>query len=158
MLTRKPLLFRWLTFMGTILHWMTIMHSVFLLLRHFLISRFTSFYNPFFISCQCFPWLIFLYCPWLPVLHFFSWNKLIYLYPDFIWVPFTYDLDLQELCAICTDFIINELWTSNFLAYQVWDTFEVILFAISIMLPFQNLILLIGVCGESRLWFTWWKS
>ncbi|XP_057546713.1 uncharacterized protein LOC130825480 isoform X2 [Amaranthus tricolor] len=29
-------------------------------------------------------------------------------------------LDLQELCAICTDFIINELWTSNFLAYQVF--------------------------------------
>ncbi|KMS96007.1 hypothetical protein BVRB_003000 [Beta vulgaris subsp. vulgaris] len=29
-------------------------------------------------------------------------------------------LDLQELCAICTDFIIAELWTSNFLAYQVF--------------------------------------
>ncbi|KAJ7955106.1 BTB/POZ domain protein [Quillaja saponaria] len=28
-------------------------------------------------------------------------------------------LDLQDLCAICTDFIISELWTSNFLAYQV---------------------------------------
>ncbi|KAF8401483.1 hypothetical protein HHK36_012423 [Tetracentron sinense] len=29
-------------------------------------------------------------------------------------------LDLQDLCAICTDFIISELWTSNFLAYQVF--------------------------------------
>ncbi|GKA22211.1 BTB/POZ domain-containing protein [Tanacetum coccineum] len=29
-------------------------------------------------------------------------------------------LDLQELCAICTDFIISELWTTNFLAYQVF--------------------------------------
>ncbi|XWS39028.1 hypothetical protein CRYUN_Cryun18bG0015100 [Craigia yunnanensis] len=28
-------------------------------------------------------------------------------------------LDLQDLCAICTDFIISELWTSNFLAYQM---------------------------------------
>lgn len=26
---------------------------------------------------------------------------------------------MQDLCAICTDFIISELWTSNFLAYQV---------------------------------------
>lgn len=29
-------------------------------------------------------------------------------------------LDLQDLCIICTDFIIAELWTSNFLAYQVF--------------------------------------
>ncbi|RZC04510.1 Germ cell-less protein-like 1 isoform B [Glycine soja] len=29
-------------------------------------------------------------------------------------------LDLQDLCGICTDFIISELWTSNFLAYQVF--------------------------------------
>ncbi|ESQ55890.1 hypothetical protein EUTSA_v10024402mg [Eutrema salsugineum] len=29
-------------------------------------------------------------------------------------------LDLQNLCAICTDFIISELRTSNFLAYQVF--------------------------------------
>ncbi|GAB4851291.1 hypothetical protein Ancab_030587 [Ancistrocladus abbreviatus] len=29
-------------------------------------------------------------------------------------------LDLQDLCAICTDFIISELWTSNFLAYQMF--------------------------------------
>ncbi|XP_023539936.1 uncharacterized protein LOC111800462 [Cucurbita pepo subsp. pepo] len=29
-------------------------------------------------------------------------------------------LDLQDLCAICTDFIIAELWTSNFLVYQVF--------------------------------------
>ncbi|KAI3931631.1 hypothetical protein MKW92_030787 [Papaver armeniacum] len=29
-------------------------------------------------------------------------------------------LDLQDLCAICTDFIISELWTSNFLSYQVF--------------------------------------
>lgn len=29
-------------------------------------------------------------------------------------------LDLQDLCAVCTDFIISELWTSNFLAYQVF--------------------------------------
>ncbi|KAF3456223.1 hypothetical protein FNV43_RR00873 [Rhamnella rubrinervis] len=29
-------------------------------------------------------------------------------------------LDLQDLCAICTDFIISELWTSNFLVYQVF--------------------------------------
>ncbi|KVH91584.1 hypothetical protein Ccrd_006402 [Cynara cardunculus var. scolymus] len=29
-------------------------------------------------------------------------------------------LDLQDLCAICTDFIISELWTTNFLAYQVF--------------------------------------
>ncbi|GLT79395.1 hypothetical protein SLA2020_508860 [Shorea laevis] len=29
-------------------------------------------------------------------------------------------LDLQDLCAICTDFIISKLWTSNFLAYQVF--------------------------------------
>uniref|UniRef100_A0A453GG03 BTB domain-containing protein n=1 Tax=Aegilops tauschii subsp. strangulata TaxID=200361 RepID=A0A453GG03_AEGTS len=28
-------------------------------------------------------------------------------------------LDLQGLCTICTDFIISELWTSNFLQYQV---------------------------------------
>lgn len=28
---------------------------------------------------------------------------------------------MQDLCAICTDFIISELWTSNFLAYQVQD-------------------------------------
>lgn len=32
---------------------------------------------------------------------------------------------LQDLCARCTDFIISELWTSNFLAYQVIITFEV---------------------------------
>ncbi|KAE9594239.1 hypothetical protein Lal_00001216 [Lupinus albus] len=29
-------------------------------------------------------------------------------------------LDLQDLSAICTDFIISELWTSNFLAYQMF--------------------------------------
>ncbi|KAF3340688.1 Germ cell-less protein-like 1 [Carex littledalei] len=29
-------------------------------------------------------------------------------------------LDLQDLCAICTDFIISELWTSNFLQYQIF--------------------------------------
>ncbi|XP_078445279.1 BTB/POZ domain-containing protein [Wolffia australiana] len=29
-------------------------------------------------------------------------------------------LDLQDLCGICTDFIISELWTSNFLTYQVF--------------------------------------
>ncbi|XAR57082.1 hypothetical protein NMG60_11025100 [Bertholletia excelsa] len=29
-------------------------------------------------------------------------------------------LDLQDLCAICTDFIISELWTSNFLTYQIF--------------------------------------
>ncbi|XP_052190267.1 uncharacterized protein LOC127799976 isoform X2 [Diospyros lotus] len=29
-------------------------------------------------------------------------------------------LDLQDLCTICTDFIISELWTSNFLAYQIF--------------------------------------
>ncbi|KAL9232797.1 hypothetical protein vseg_007863 [Gypsophila vaccaria] len=29
-------------------------------------------------------------------------------------------LDLQDLCVICTDFIISELWTSNFLAYRVF--------------------------------------
>lgn len=29
-------------------------------------------------------------------------------------------LDLQDLCAICTDFIISDLWTSNFLTYQVF--------------------------------------
>ncbi|XP_072978738.1 uncharacterized protein [Typha angustifolia] len=29
-------------------------------------------------------------------------------------------LDLQHLCAICTDFIISELWISNFLQYQVF--------------------------------------
>ncbi|CAA6662051.1 unnamed protein product [Spirodela intermedia] len=29
-------------------------------------------------------------------------------------------LDLQDLCGICTDFIISELWTSNFLAYQIF--------------------------------------
>lgn len=39
---------------------------------------------------------------------------------------------LQDLCAICTDFIISELWTSNFLAYQVknalvYQTFNIIL-------------------------------
>lgn len=28
---------------------------------------------------------------------------------------------MQDLCTICTDFIISELWTSNFLAYQVPD-------------------------------------
>ncbi|XP_047334572.1 uncharacterized protein LOC124938216 [Impatiens glandulifera] len=29
-------------------------------------------------------------------------------------------LDLQELCSMCTDFIISELWTSNFLIYQTF--------------------------------------
>ncbi|GER33340.1 BTB/POZ domain-containing protein [Striga asiatica] len=29
-------------------------------------------------------------------------------------------LDLQDLCAICTDFIIAELWSSNFLTFQVF--------------------------------------
>ncbi|KAL7144461.1 hypothetical protein ABFS83_07G013500 [Erythranthe nasuta] len=29
-------------------------------------------------------------------------------------------LDLQDLCAICTDFIVAELWSSNFLTYQVF--------------------------------------
>lgn len=29
-------------------------------------------------------------------------------------------LDLQDLCAICTDFITSRLWTSNFLEYQVF--------------------------------------
>eukprot|EP01018_Ginkgo_biloba_P006204 Gb_33591 [translate_table: standard] len=28
--------------------------------------------------------------------------------------------DLQDLCAICTAFIISELWTSNFLSYQAF--------------------------------------
>ncbi|GMI80106.1 hypothetical protein HRI_001679900 [Hibiscus trionum] len=41
-------------------------------------------------------------------------------------------LDLQDLCAICTEIIISELWTSNFLAYQVF--------------------------AESRLWDTWGKG
>lgn len=30
---------------------------------------------------------------------------------------------MQDLCAICTDFIISELWTSNLLAYQVKHAF-----------------------------------
>ncbi|PIM97602.1 hypothetical protein CDL12_29929 [Handroanthus impetiginosus] len=29
-------------------------------------------------------------------------------------------LDLQDLCGICTDFIIADLWSSNFLTYQVF--------------------------------------
>lgn len=29
-------------------------------------------------------------------------------------------LDLEDLCTLCTDFIISELWTSNFLAYQIF--------------------------------------
>ncbi|KAL6532475.1 hypothetical protein OROGR_014445 [Orobanche gracilis] len=29
-------------------------------------------------------------------------------------------LDLQDLCAICTDFIVAALWSSNFLTYQVF--------------------------------------
>ncbi|CAM6020629.1 unnamed protein product [Sphagnum balticum] len=29
-------------------------------------------------------------------------------------------LDLQDLCALCTNFIISELWTENFLAYQAF--------------------------------------
>lgn len=29
-------------------------------------------------------------------------------------------LDLQDLCAICTEFIISEIWTDNFLAYQAF--------------------------------------
>uniref|UniRef100_A0A7I4F794 BTB domain-containing protein n=1 Tax=Physcomitrium patens TaxID=3218 RepID=A0A7I4F794_PHYPA len=29
-------------------------------------------------------------------------------------------LDLQDLCSLCTDFIISELWTDNFLAYQAF--------------------------------------
>ncbi|KAL6840452.1 hypothetical protein ACP4OV_030262 [Aristida adscensionis] len=29
-------------------------------------------------------------------------------------------LDLQDLCTICTDYIISELWTSNFLQYQLF--------------------------------------
>lgn len=29
-------------------------------------------------------------------------------------------LDLQDLCAICTEFIISEIWTENFLAYQAF--------------------------------------
>ncbi|CAM8893506.1 unnamed protein product [Rhodiola kirilowii] len=29
-------------------------------------------------------------------------------------------LDLQDLCAICTEFIVSELWTENFLAYQIF--------------------------------------
>ncbi|XP_024545188.1 uncharacterized protein LOC112351462 [Selaginella moellendorffii] len=29
-------------------------------------------------------------------------------------------LDLQDLCAFCTDFIISELWTENFLSYQAF--------------------------------------
>lgn len=28
-------------------------------------------------------------------------------------------LFMQDLCAICTDFIVSELWTTNFLSYQV---------------------------------------
>lgn len=35
-----------------------------------------------------------------------------------IWVTSCYS-SMQDLCAICTDFIISELWTSNFLVYQV---------------------------------------
>jgi hypothetical protein len=27
---------------------------------------------------------------------------------------------LQDLCALCTNFIISELWTENFLAYQAF--------------------------------------
>lgn len=30
-------------------------------------------------------------------------------------------LDLQDLCAICTEFIISEIWTDNFLAYQAFS-------------------------------------
>lgn len=35
---------------------------------------------------------------------------------------FLFGVIVQDLCAICTDFIIAELWTSNFLAYQVPDS------------------------------------
>ncbi|KAF2310959.1 hypothetical protein GH714_018786 [Hevea brasiliensis] len=36
---------------------------------------------------------------------------------------------VQDLCAICTDFIISELWTSNFLAYQVMFELLILLYA-----------------------------
>ena len=32
------------------------------------------------------------------------------------------NLVFQDLCSLCTNFIISELWTENFLAYQVSAT------------------------------------
>ena len=53
----------------------------------------------------------------LQVIHirkpFFNLNGVIFFFPF---------ISVQDLCAICTDFIISELWTSNFLAYQVQHT------------------------------------
>lgn len=68
---------------------------------------------------------------------------------------------MQDLCAICTDFIISELWTSNFLAYQVQDahaaSFYYLIQPYAISL-FELLTLLTcnsGFCREPRLWHTW---
>lgn len=40
---------------------------------------------------------------------------------------------LQDLCAICTDFIISELRTSNFLAYQVSEISVIYIFSTSLV-------------------------
>ena len=62
----------------------------------------------------------------------------------------------QDLCAICTDFIISELWTSNFLAYQVRILllFGLVVVGVSCGFFIYFLGLFSGVCGESRLWNT----
>jgi hypothetical protein len=70
---------------------------------------------------------------------------------------------LQGLCTICTDFIISELWTSNFLQYQVsslaylgdlfvWCSLSVVLFLPFFIYGLIFLSLFSVVCGKPRLW------
>jgi hypothetical protein len=56
---------------------------------------------------------------------------------------------LQGLCTICTDFIISELWTSNFLQYQVsslayvGDLFVLCSLSVVLFFPFFSLSLVL---------------
>lgn len=58
---------------------------------------------------------------------------------------------MQDLCAICTDFIISELWTSNFLGYQVKHGYVFLVFRIYVSQVYSlNIFCLNQVFAESQ--------
>lgn len=55
---------------------------------------------------------------------------------------------MQDLCAICTDFIISDLWTSNFLTYQVPNCCSIFFyFIIHVFMYFSDNIVLEFRCS-----------
>ena len=90
MLIQRQLQSLWHIFMGNLPSLMITMHFGCSQLHHFWIFR-----SNFSYLFGNFPLCLILLC------YFDSYDQ------------------LQDLCTICTDFIISELWTSNFLQYQV---------------------------------------